>query len=399
MNVDHNQESGESASRRFRVRTFWATATVIVLCGLTLFFLTARRGGGLLEQVRATQKEAPQAALQLIEQAIADAGGTYPDAQVMKCQLLGTLESWRAAERYYDTIESPQSSDQKILIELALAANQSHSAWLAERALLAANHPGPEKERVLRLLLTVQYDLGEMGAVLKICDELAQLAPQDPEPWLVSAGILHETEQLSPALSAYQEALKRSPSEQESLRVRFQMAEVSLHLGNLETAEQHIKFVRNLSPTMPEIDLTYAKLLRRKGQNSQARSLVESILAKERHFPGGIMLRGLLNFDAGDFHAAAADFRAVVAINPFQHNAHYKLGQTLQRLGMTEESESHFERSLQLTNAVSQLLFLRRQLDENPTSRELRLKLAEQHLLLGDAQSAAHWRRTAEDRH
>ena len=378
----------------------WKTVAIVgALSGLAVaFLLLFRDSDGLLEQARSLQTHAPYEALQLLEQAITDNGGSYPDGQVMKCQLLGTLQGWRAAERYFDTIESPEACEQATLVDLAVAAQQSQAAWLAKKALLAANHPGPEKEHVLRRLMEVQYDLGEMGAVLKCCEELAQLAPQDPEPWLVSAGIFHEMEQFSPALTAYQEALERSPAEGESLRVRFQIAEVSLHLGDLETAEHHIKILRDVDATEPLVNLAYAKLLRRKGQDSQARAIVEVIVGKEPHPPGVLMLRGLLNLDDGDFAAAAADFRAVVAMSPYDHNAHYKLGQALQRLGMTEEADRHFERSRELTDAVSQLLSLGRQLDRNPNSRELRLKLAEQHLLLGETQSAEQWRRTAEDR-
>jgi Flp pilus assembly protein TadD len=144
--------------------------------------------------------------------------------------------------------------------------------------------------------------------------------------------------------------------------------------------------------------VAYAKLLRRKGLDAQARAIVDAVVAKEPQFQGGLMLRGTLNFDDGDFRASAADFRAVVALNPFDHNAHYKLGQALQQLGTLEEAERHFELSRRLTEAVSQLLFLNRQLDQDPTNRELRLKLAEQHLLLGDTLSAEHLRQTAEGR-
>ncbi len=398
MNFEDERGNDEPAPRRFPIRTSWAVAIVIVVCGAALAFLiVGRGGGGLLERARVQQQQAPLAALQLLEQAIEDAGGEYPDAQVMKCEILGGLQGWRSAERYYDTIQSPGKSSQKALIELAIAAKHGNAEWLSAKALSAAHHPGPDEERVVRLLLGVKYYFGEKAAVLKLCDELARLAPQDPEPWMVSAGIYHETEQFAPALIAYREALERSPPEREALRMRLQVAEVSLHLGDLETAEKQIRILRNLSPGVPTMDLANAKLLRRKGRDQEAKAIVEEVLAKEPHFPAGLMLRGLLRFDEGDFRAAADDFRGVIAINPFDHQAHYKLGQVYQRLEMTEESEQEFAESRRLTDAVSQILSLGRQLDANPTSRELRLKLAEQHQLLGDAQTAEHWRRTAED--
>jgi tetratricopeptide (TPR) repeat protein len=385
--------------KQARTRTVWwlTTAIIVVLSGLTATYLMfVRNSEGVLEQARSLQEDAPFESLRLLEQAIAEANGVYPDAQVMKCHVLGEMQGWRAAERYYDTIESPEASDQGVLLDLAVAANQRHAAWLAAKALDAANHAGPHREQVVRLLMAVKFDLGEKAAVLRLCEELAELAPGDPEPWLVTAGIHHEIEQFPPALRAYKEALIRSPPKQEALRVRFQIAELSMHIGDLETADQHIRILRNLELSLPQVDLAYAKMLRRKGRSSEAKAIAEEIITKEPQFPGGFMLRGQLRFDEGDFRAAVADFQAVSKIIPFDHRAHYKLGQVYQRLQMTAESERHFAENHRLTDAVSQILILGRQLDQNPTSRELRLKLAEQHLVLGDRQSAEHWRRTAE---
>jgi len=393
---EHIRDYLESKPAKFRVGAFWITALVLVLSGSMLFFLILGQEVGLLERVRMRQQHAPGEALQLLEQAIADAGGSYPDAQVKKCEILGISQGWIEAERYYDTIESPEASDQNVLIDLAAAAYQSRAAWLAEKALTAANHPGPEKERVLRMLLSVKYDLGEMGQALILCEELAKLAPKDPEPWLISAGIHHGSEDFSPALVAYQEALERSPPESQILRIRLHIADLSLHLGDLKTAEQHIQILRNLDPTAPPVGVVFAKLLRRKGRSAEAKAIAAEIVTREPQFPAALLLRGQLRYEDGDYRAAAADFLAVLGINPFEYKAHYQLAQVYQRLEMTEESKHHFEESRRLTDAMSQVLFLGQQLDQNPTDRELRLRLAEQHLILGDTQSAEHWRRTAE---
>lgn len=390
------QPGGDPTDRKSLSKVSWIVIAVILGMGATLF-LVMRSGRTLRDQVRAKLDETPQDALQLIDQAIDDAGGTYPDAQVMKCEVLGDLRGWREAATYFRSIDSPEACDQAVLMDLAIAANDDHAAWLAEKVLIAANRPGPERERVIRLLMRVQYDLGKMGAVLSLCKELTQLAPEDPEPWLVSAGIHHSAEQLGSALRDYQEAISRSPPASEALRVRLQIAEVSLHLGDLVTAGQQIQILRALAPGEPPVGVVYAKLLRRQGEIAKAKAVVSEVIAKAPQFANALLLRAEIRNDEGELRAAEADLLAVLQLDPFHQPAHYQLGQVYQRLKMAQESEYHLQESHRLTDAMSEILFLGRQLDSDPNSRELRLRLAEQHRAIGDAQSADHWERLAED--
>ncbi len=395
LTIEHHQQA--TTRERIRLRLCFVVLAIIAT-GLIALFLVMPKGT-LLQQAVACQEIDPYKSLRLLDQAITDAGGSYPDAQVKKCELLGSLEGWPNAERYFDSIDSLETCDQTILCELAEAAWQHNSERLAVEALERANRVGTEQERVVRMLLSIKYDLGERSAALELCEKLVKLAPDDPEPWLVSAGIHHGVERFSPALAAYKGALERLEPGQESHRVRFQIAEVSIHLGDLETADRHIQILRSQAKSAPQVDLAYAKLLRRRGQNSDAKVVVDSVIANSPQFPGSLMLRGLLNSDKGDFHAAAADFRGVVEINPYDHRAHYRLAQAYQQLNKPDKAEDHFQASRRLTDAVSLILILGKQLDENPTSRDLRLKLAEQHLVLGDVQAAEHWRQAANNLH
>ncbi|MCH7811096.1 MAG: tetratricopeptide repeat protein, partial [Chloroflexi bacterium] len=240
----------------------------------------------------------------------------------------------------------------------------------------AADRKGQESARVLRLSIPIKLRLGQTEAALEQSRRLAKIAPDDPFPWQMM-GQIHQTAKDSPeAVAAYREALRRKLSPEQTLRSREALLGQLIAIGDLSDARGELnalgKTERTISLRMKEV-----YLLRLEGKPSRALQVVESILAETPSSPRAQFLRGILHLDAGRFLPAVDDLKSVVAAQPFNKEAHYKLSQAYRNLGGEKRAARHLDRSRQLTRSATRLIEVRAQLTRDPGNRTLRRELTE----------------------
>lgn len=255
---------------------------------------------------------------------------------------------------------------------------------------------GPGREETLRLQISQQWELEDFSAVLIACEELSKLAPSDPMPWLVSAGIYHENERVAEALNAYQQALRRDPPATEIDRVRYHIADLSLFIGDLPTARQFIDQLLASNPKSLEFALIHARLLRQESKPKEQLAVINQILSEDPDHHSAMMMRGENYMDSGLYSKALNDFSGAVYSNPFDYQAHYKLAQAYHRVGNTQKAEEHFAKSHHLTEIINQTQVLLFQVQQDPTNRQLRLQLANLSEQQGDQETAEYWRSSAQ---
>ena len=311
--------------------------------------------------------------------------------------ILAGVFVWRESPQNKVERETPHSSDRDVSERLAAAkaAQAKGAVREAGKLLRAANHPGPQREAVLRMLVSLEYELEEYDSVVIDCQELAQLAPDDPMPWLVSAGIYHENEQVSEALNAYRQALQRDLPAVEVSRVRYHIADLSLFIGDLDAARLAVDQLLAESPPSLAAPLLHARLLRNEGEPQEALIVVNRILSTDRNSPNALMLRGEIYLDEAQFAQAAVDLENVVRSHPFDYRAHYKLAQAYLRSGEAEKAQPHLVESRRLTEIIGEIQVLLYQVRQDPSNRQLRLRLAELNDEQGAAETAKYWRNSA----
>ena len=79
-------------------------------------------------------------------------------------------------------------------------------------------------------------------------------------------------------------------------------------------------------------------------------ALAAAHVADDNASTAALMLRGIIALDAGDFEGARSDLAKVIAIDPNNKEAHYKLGVALRGLGRLDEARHHFQINQQLTS-------------------------------------------------
>lgn len=293
--------------------------------------------------------------------------------------------------------ESDTLPDQDVgeLLATAQTAQAQGAPRLAVKLLGAANQPGPEQESVLRMLISLEYELEQFAAVLEHCQQLAKLVPEDAFAWLVSAGIYHENEQVAEALHAYRQALNRQLPANELRRVRYQIADLSMFMGDLPAAREAMDLLLAESQPSAEILLLHARLLRSEGESREALEVVNRILAEDDKLSSAVKLRGEIYLDEGQFARAAEDLENVVRADPYDYQAHYKLAQAYLRIGQPEQAQIHLTQSRRLTEIISETQVLLFQVQQDPSNRQIQLRLAELSEQQGDAETAQYWRESA----
>lgn len=290
----------------------------------------------------------PAAADALAARAIEQAGGDFPDAQLLRSRALVALRRGDEALGSFGLIRSPQRCDQQALVDLAAEAQAAGENLLARLALEAANRSGALRAEVLKRLILLGLDASSSDEVLAHCKLLESLRPDDPFAWQTEARLRRARKQALAALPAYRRALQLEHDERTRQVLRGELAGVLLDLGALTEARKIIDDFLGGGDAPPDLLMKHAYLSRLEGRPEEALNAIERVLA-EAPSPAARMLQGIVQLDAGRFSEAAANFKRVVAEQPRNKEAHYKLSQAYTKLGETEHARMHMEKCQRLT--------------------------------------------------
>ncbi len=381
----------------------WAIGSVMLLtfiCASLSYF------GGASPEVQLARirklSSDPARALLLVRSLIQSTKGTFPEAQVHECQLLLKLGRRSEARNCFAEILQPEACNPDELWQLAEQARTAGELALAGQAYLATGeyaHGSPQRLKLLIYALYSQQSVEDFeDRILKLCDEYALQAPEDAFPWLVSSSLYHERGVPNLAIEAYRNALARQLPPAESYRVRTQLIQLELLLGELPQARQHCNSLlaeKRDSASQKVIAVMHAELLQREGVPAESLPLLDELLAETPGWTQARALRGRCRFDLADLPGAIDDLSEAVGANDFDQQSHYVLGQAYLLQKNQPQARLHLDRSRELNDLMAQIFTLESRLRNDLYNRELKLQLADLSEKHGDHEKAAAWRRGA----
>lgn len=375
-------------------RWAWRTKQLILLVlllGMGLFGLWHwhQRPQRLYEAALTVSEYDLIAADRLLEEAITAAGGQFPKAQFLRCQLHARQGMWDEALGGFGDIQHPSSLPPRDLAELAEFAKSSGAFLLAEFALKAARTPGPDLPNVLRQSIRLHLETDHTETALQECRELLELVPNDAIAWQVMGTVFLDRKRPPEAEAAFREALKRTPAVDQQRPMREQLIRALLDQGRAEDARQELDLLRSSGTLSPETKLMDAYVDRLLGHWETAHQTVDWLLA---HAPAtqlqARMLRGMLWLDQGQPTPAIPDLEYVIARQPFNKEAQHKLAQAYRKLNQPEKALPHAEAAQRLTEYTQELLELEGRLITDPRNKTAHTRLAELYDLLGQPDKA-----------
>ncbi|MDB5342772.1 MAG: tetratricopeptide repeat protein [Schlesneria sp.] len=280
--------------------------------------------------------------------------------------------------------------------DLLLAAESFLGArhlGLAEPILQTAYDRTDQRVRMLKLMASVEYELGNDELVLACCQEWEQLEPTAPVPWLITVFVYENRGKLQMVLEPLRHAIDRSPPP--AAVYRTQLVNYLIQLRQVPDARREFSALQKLGE-LPHDSLTEARLLFAEGESTRALEMAQSLLPSTPNDPPLLALIGKIYLARHAPAEALPILTLLVDRFPYEPEAHYLLGQALSRLKRPDESKLHLDRHQALVRAKTEIYKLQRQAAREPNNPEIRIELAQRCEEVQWTERADHWRQAAE---
>ncbi len=329
---------------------------IIALGGIWSYAVRPRM---LVRQAREILTSDPQTAAVLLEDAVAASLWGSRDTEVLWARAL--LRSGQAEEALgcFGLIQSPELAEASGLIDLADDAMVAEMSLLAVLTLEAIPADSLQRGEALERLISIKQQFGDSVAALKLATEWTQSQPASPAPWTILARLHEQRLEFPEAILDYSEALTREANATGRAEIQRSQVRLLIVLGEREEARKVLAELSRTAivPTTAD-QLLDAQLRRMEGDIDGAWSEVEKVLQAEAANLAAWELRGTLAMDRHEYARAEADWEAILQQQPWNKAVHYKLAQTLAKLGREAESASHFAENRRLLKLSLRILEL-----------------------------------------
>jgi tetratricopeptide (TPR) repeat protein len=354
----------------------------------------------LYERAEALAAASPVEAERLFRQAVARAGGRFPDAQAQLGLLAARRDAWDEAQTMCDSLDL-RAVHPRLLLALGREAVAARSTTVTGRVLAELRErPGSAAIPALQELATLCRMRRQPAQELVCLEHLAAVAPDDPRWWWQLARAHEARGDPGVAATVYRRACDRELPIRDRVEFQHRLVERLLDVGLTGEARHELERLIALDDSeTARIQVHQAHLHRLTGDFRAALADLEQVWAQIGETPGAIRLRAILQLDVGDFDAARQGLETVIAANPFDEAAHFKLAEACRRLGLADDTRIHLQQHHEIQSRRQEIRRLMSGFDRAPATRELCLKLARLHDELGESEQATYWFQTARETH
>lgn len=226
----------------------------------------------------------------------------------------------------FATVCSAATQSSEIVVARKLLSDgkfQQARAFLDAHRLEGASNPDFRMVNADLLRLT-----GRTDEAISEYQQVALLAPANPEPLIALSELYLQNLQLQKSLSAAREAVA---IKQDSVVARLALASVLLKTDQLAEADRQIARLITLSPGNPEVQLLLYRLDRKKGDLEGARKALEFVMAKaEKKDPSWQVELADLKEAEGAYAEARKYLESVIQADPGFIEARYRLARLLE---------------------------------------------------------------------
>ena len=299
--------------------------------------------------------------------------------------------------RIHDAIRNLQDAakQESLFVEaqtaLAQCYYESNQYLQAIDAASIALDRDPTSIDARRWLAAAYYDLGAISQATTELERISEQALTDPRPERLLGLIAKDSEQFTKAISHYQKALARDPTQPDQNQLRIEMAESQIKTDQFEAA------MTTLMPcNRSAVKLTLqARCEVSLGQTEQAEShLREAMTIDPVYVPAKLAL-GKMSLDGGKADTAVEILTTAVKADPFDRDVHFQLSQAYRVQGTTSEADRAMERMLEIQSMEQEFSRLHDQAASEIDNPEIRYQTGVLAERLGKRKLAEIWFRAA----
>lgn len=242
-----------------------------------------------------------------------------------------------------------------------------------------------------RWIASCYYDLGVAPVVREHLNRVAELAPEDARPFRL-IGLMHKDfEHYDEAITAYQEALRRTNPPVNQAEVMLELAECQVKLRQFSDALHSL----GLCEPSAQRDVLQAECHLALGNLPLAQKHLSVALAEDPSSLSALLLSASLDLEANDVEAAVNTLRLICKRYPRDYIARYRLSQALRRLGRADEAQEEAAVAEKIKEMRDQFTKLHEKAAQEPGNPEVRHALGMTALALDQPDLAVNWFRMA----
>ena len=256
---------------------------------------------------------------------------------------------------------------------------------------LVLDREDEHREAALRLAITIRFDIGRDQDVLRHCDELIAMDPNNPEFYRVQMMVHRNHGRWDNFIPAAEKAVQLTPGTDWVLMI--ELADGYTHLGRSQPARLIVDQLKQHRPDLLErAPVMHARLLMQEGQNAEATEIIDDLLRNSPEDPEALLMKGKMLVAEEKFAAAVETFETLLAAAPAEEQAYYQLGQAHARLGNADQAREYLHKHRQLLDAKVRLYKLEQQAAAEPFNQDVRRELVESYKEIGLNELSDFWR-------
>ncbi|HLJ98134.1 MAG TPA: tetratricopeptide repeat protein [Gemmataceae bacterium] len=321
-----------------------------------------------------------------------EAAGHSDHAHLLRCELFFHLRDYTQAVNEFNHMRDQG----ELLVEASALCGrwfllELHRPIEAERFLLFVVSKRPDHVDAHRGLATLYYDQRAwVPAVLHLI-QWADLEPRDGRAHRFMGLIYKDLDQPTPAIAAYEEALRRELAPPVVEEVKEELAECLVAQSQYERA---LALLPDAAETAKLASLR-AECLWGLGRGSEAEAVLDRALAGQPRAPELLRLRAKIALHTNRPEAAIPLLERALEIDRQDYAGRHLLAQAYQAVGRSADAAEQRRLGEQTKEALLQMTELVKQASEKPWEASVRQRLAQTCQKLDKPDLAAMWLKAA----
>lgn len=349
----------------------------------------------LLEQGLKESRRDPVVAERTLGRVLRMSGGRDQNARIALCRLLVRRHAFVQARELLAKLDLAACRPDLLLAlgRDGLKTEFREESWAALEE--AARRNARESVLACELLIADYGEWGQRQKQVAVATRLTELQPDNPRNWVVLVELLTSSGLEAENEAAIRAALRREFPVEARRTLQHSLVQQLVNQGDAKTARTELaELVRLEGATLRTRGLE-VYLCRLEGNLDRALEIVNAIVDEAPRLPFPRFTRGVVLLDLRRFEEAASDLEQVIALQPMDAPARFKLSEAYRGLGREELAAQHRQTAEQIVSRQKQISTLLNSREQDPTNPQTYKDLAAIYEAMGDTQAAANWHKWA----
>lgn len=363
--------------------------------GLALWMMLSPTRDQLLEQGLKESRRDPVVAERTLGRVLRMSGGRDQNAQIALCRLMVRRQAFVEARELFAKLDLVACRPDLLL---ALGRDGLNTEFREESwaALEEATRRGLRESVVACELLIADYgEWGQRQKQVGVATRLTELQPDNPRNWVVLVELLTSSGLEAENEAAIRAALRREFPVEVRRTLQHSLVQQFVNQGDAKTARTELTELVRLEGESPRARGLEVYLCRLDGNLDRALEIVNAIVDEAPRLPFPRFTRGVVLLDLRRFEEAASDLEQVIALQPMDAPARFKLSEAYRGLGREELAAQHRQTAERIVSRQKQISTLLNSREQDPTNPQTYKDLAAIYEAMGDTQAAANWHKWA----